>query len=42
MRITSATAKELTEVLDEIRKELFQGRKLESYNFNEWEKAGKK
>jgi transposase len=42
MRITSETARELTEVLDEIRKELFQGRKLDSYNFNEWEKSREK
>jgi transposase len=42
MRITSEVARELTEVLDEIRKELFQGRRLDSYTFNEWERSREK
>ena len=41
MRITSETAMELTEVLNDIRKELFEGRKLENYTFNEWKRKMK-
>jgi transposase len=42
MRITFEMARELTEVLDVIRKELFEGRKLDNYPFNEWEKNREK
>jgi len=37
MRITKKMAKEILEVLDEIRKNMFEGRKRE-YPFNEWER----
>jgi transposase len=42
MRITSEMTRELTEVLDGIRKELFEGRKLENYPFDEWERNREK
>lgn len=37
MRITAQTAREMLEVLDELRKELFQKRKVD-YPFTEWER----
>jgi len=37
MKITTQTAREMLEVLDELRKELFQKRKV-SYSYAEWEK----
>jgi len=42
MRITSEMARELTEVLDDIRKEVFEGRQIENYPFNEWERNREK
>jgi len=42
MRITSEMARGLTEVLDVIRKELFEGRKIDNYPFNEWERNREK
>lgn len=42
MRITSSMAKDMLELLGVIRKELFEGRKLENYPFSEWERNREK